>query len=163
MGSEFVFVSKRALDRHFGVLTVKDGGICVLDIKSEQHQTILESNLLKGSCVVLNYRNKVLVACHRSLIVFDNASRTVDKELPHCFHHDIEDMRPHGSRYLVSYAHRTVYYDEFKGDSLNHLFNLNLEMQISLLRVEAGAMLLVVDGHLMQLMASKRLMKLSVG
>jgi hypothetical protein len=164
VGNDFVFVSKRVLDRHFGILTVRDGGLRVIDVKSEQEQTVLQSDLLKSNnVVVVSYRNKVLISSHRSLIIFDNASRTIDKELPHCFHHDIEDIKPHNTRYLVSYSHRTVYYDELKGDSVNHLFSLNLEMQISLLRVEAGAMLLIADGHIVQLMANKRVIRLSQG
>lgn len=111
VGTDFVFVSKRVLDRHFGVLTVRDGGIRVIDVKTEKEQTVLESDLLKGNTIITSFRNKVLITSHRSLIIFDNASRTIDRELTHCFHHDIEDIKPHGSRFLVSYAHRTVYYD----------------------------------------------------
>jgi hypothetical protein len=51
----------------------------VIDVKNDQADLILKSDLLKKDNLLINYRNKVLVYSHRSIIVFDNVSRTIDR------------------------------------------------------------------------------------
>jgi hypothetical protein len=107
---------------------------------------VLKSGLLKKDNLIMNYRSKVLIYSHRSLIVVDNVSRTIDRELPHCIHHDVEDMHVHNNHYLVSWANKTIYYDEFKGETVTNIFNINLETHVNLMRIEGGFIFAIADG-----------------
>lgn len=158
-----MFISKRFLDRSFAVLTVKDKKIKVIDVKYQNKGIELDSNLVEDDSHLLNYRGKVLIVSQRNLVVFDNMSRTIEREFEKCFNHNIEEIQLHNGRFLVSWSQKSLHYDEFRGDSLHHIFTISLEMRPSLLRVINNIIYLSVDGILMQILSDRTMNKITAG
>lgn len=162
IGSSFVWISKRVLDRNFALLTVRDSALRVVDLKSDRPDKVIASELLKSSnCHLLNFKNKVVVICHRSVLLFDNLSRTVEQELAHCLHHDFEEVQVHGGHYLAGWSHQTFYYDELKADSVVPVFSISLELRPSLFKVQNNVMFLVSGGHVLQVLTDKRVVRVT--
>lgn len=126
IGSSFVWISKRVLDRNFALLTIKDMCINIIDVKSDDNKTIACDLITTNNSHLVNFKNKVVICSHRNLIVFDNLSRTIEKRLENGLPHDFEEVQLHNGHYLVGWAHQTLFYDEFKGDSVVPVFSISL-------------------------------------